>query len=169
MNYEDQIREMAEIIIKTAHIKGFEYSAAAGIFAAGYRKAKEVRKETAAGVAVCKFSIAVGRTYADQNGEKQTDFFNCTAWRGQAENLVRYMKKGNKIAVIGSMQSRAYEDRQGVKKTAWEVQVSEIEFLSPHEAQEKENEPPRGNTRGQAKNARKSVLTTLEEDDDIPF
>lgn len=125
--------------------------------------------ETAAGVAVCKFSVAVGRAYADQNGEKQTDFFNCTAWRQTADAVARYTKKGNKIAVIGSMQSRAYEDRQGVKKTAWEVQVSEIEFLSPHEAQEKESEPPRGNTRGQAKNARKPVLTALDEDDDIPF
>lgn len=125
--------------------------------------------ETAAGVAVCKFSIAAGRAYADQNGEKQTDFFNCTAWRQTADAVARYTKKGNKIAVIGSMQSRAYEDRQGVKKTVWEVQVSEIEFLSPHEAQEKESEPPRGNTRGQAKNARKPVLTALNGDDDIPF
>lgn len=125
--------------------------------------------ETAAGVAVCKFSIAVGRAYADQNGEKQTDFFNCTAWRQTADAVARYTKKGNKIAVIGSMQSRAYEDRQGVKKTVWEVQVSEIEFLSPHEAQEKGSEPPRGNTRGQAKNARKPVLTALDGDDDIPF
>lgn len=126
--------------------------------------------ETAAGVAVCKFSVAVGRAYADQNGEKQTDFFNCTAWRQTADAVARYTKKGNKIAVIGSMQSRAYEDRQGVKKTAWEVQVSEIEFLSPHEAQERENEPPRGNTKGQAKNARKPVLQAMDEDDDdIPF
>lgn len=125
--------------------------------------------ETPAGVAVCKFSIAVSRTYADQNGEKQTDFFNCTARRGQAENIAKYCAKGNKIAVVGSMQSRAYEDRQGVKKTAWEVQISEIEFLSPHEAQEKGNEPSRGNTRGQAKNARKPVLTALDGDDDIPF
>ena len=126
--------------------------------------------ETAAGVAVCKFSIAVGRAYADQNGEKQTDFFNCTAWRQTVDAVARYTKKGNKIAVIGSMQSRAYEDRQGVKKTVWEVQVSEIEFLSPHEAQEKESEPPRGNTREQAKNARKPVLQAMDEDDDdIPF
>lgn len=125
--------------------------------------------ETAAGVAVCKFSVAVGRAYADQNGEKQTDFFNCTAWRGQAENIAKYCVKGNKIALVGSMQSRAYEDRQGVKKTAWEVQVSEIEFLSPHEAQKKGGEPPRGNTCGQAKNARKPVLQALDDDDDIPF
>lgn len=125
--------------------------------------------ETAAGIAVCKFSVAAGRNYADQNGEKQTDFFNCTAWRQTADAVARYTKKGNKIAVIGSMQSRAYEDRQGVKKTVWEVQVSEIEFLSPHEAQKKGGEPPRGNTCGQAKNARKPVLQALDDDDDIPF
>ena len=135
----------------------------------GYLTRDPEFSETAAGVAVCKFSIAVGRAYADQNGEKQTDFFNCTAWRQTADAVARYTKKGNKIAVIGSMQSRAYEDRQGVKKTVWEVQVSEIEFLSPHEAQEEGREPPRGNTRGQAKNARKPVLQALDEDDDIPF
>lgn len=125
--------------------------------------------ETASRISVCKFSIAVGRTYADQNGEKQTDFFNCVAWRTQAENIARYCVKGNKVAVIGSMQSRSYEDRQGAKKTAWEVQVSEIEFLTPHASQESENEPSRGNTRGETKTKQKPVLTALDDDDDIPF
>ena len=55
-------------------------------------------RETASGVAVCSFSIAVGRNYTDGNGERQTDFFNCTAWRGLGETIARYTKKGNKAS-----------------------------------------------------------------------
>ena len=55
--------------------------------------------ETASGVPVCHFSIAVNRNYSSQDGERQTDFFNCTAWRAMAETIARYTKKGKKVAV----------------------------------------------------------------------
>ena len=86
--------------------------------------------ETPSGVSVCKFGLAVSRSY-EQDGERQTDFFNCTAWRGLAETIARYVEKGDKICVIGSIQLRNYEDNQGVKRTAVDIVVQEVEFLTP--------------------------------------
>ena len=59
--------------------------------------------ETASGVTMCRFAIAVNRNYST-DGERQTDFFNCTAWRGLADTVSRYAKKGKKVAVSGSIQ-----------------------------------------------------------------
>ncbi|MDE6585355.1 MAG: single-stranded DNA-binding protein, partial [Clostridia bacterium] len=73
--------------------------------------------ETNSGIKICRFSIAVNRNYSGADGERQTDFFNIVAWRGLAETAARYLKKGNKVAVSGSIELRNYEDSQGVKRT----------------------------------------------------
>lgn len=112
--------------------------------------------ETASGTAVCRFSIAVGRNYSNGNGERETDFFNCTAWRTLAESIARYCKKGNKVALSGSIQMRTYEDNQGVKRTAIDVVVQEAEFLTP---KPREEEPQRHN----------NGLQAFDDDGDIPF
>ncbi len=91
--------------------------------------------ETPSGVAVCRFAIAVSRDYANADGTRETDFFNITVWRGRAENCGRYLKKGNKVAVIGSLQNRSYEDKDGVKRTVTDVVANEVEFLTPKNAQ----------------------------------
>lgn len=64
------------------------------------------------------------------NGEQQTDFFNIVAWRQLAELCEKYLSKGKKVAVIGSIQTRTYE-KDGVKRTAWDILADEVEFLSP--------------------------------------
>lgn len=91
--------------------------------------------ETPNGVAVCRFSIAVSRDYAGSNGTRETDFFNIVVWRGRAENCGKYLKKGNKVAVVGSLQNRSYEDKDGIKRTVTDVIASEVEFLTPKSAQ----------------------------------
>ncbi len=90
-------------------------------------KDPELRK-TPTDVSVVQFTIAVNRSY-QQNGERQADFINCVAWRGQAENLARYIKKGGLIAVEGSIQTRSYDDANGVRKFVTEVVVNQITFL----------------------------------------
>ena len=122
--------------------------------------------ETPSGVATCRFSIAVNRNYTSQDGERQTDFFNCTAWRGQAETIARYTKKGNKVAVTGSIQLRNYEDNQGVKRTAVDIIAQDVEFLSPRDNEDSfDDEPaPRANTQ-----KRKPTLQAMDDDSDIPF
>jgi single-strand DNA-binding protein len=124
--------------------------------------------ETASGVPVCHFSIAVNRGYATQDGERQTDFFNCTAWRAMAETIARYTKKGKKVAVSGSIQLRNYEDNQGVKRTAVDIIAQDVEFLSPRESEDsfdEVNEMPRAS----AAPKRKPMLQAMDDDSDIPF
>lgn len=91
--------------------------------------------ETPSGVAVCRFAIAVSRDYANSDGNRETDFFNITVWRGRAENCGKYLKKGNKVAVIGSLQTRSYEDKDGIKRNVTDIIASEVEFLTPKSAQ----------------------------------
>ncbi len=96
--------------------------------------------ETPNGVAVCRFSIAVSRDYASSDGTRETDFFNITVWRGRAENCGKYLKKGNKVAVVGSLQNRSYEDKDGIKRTVTDVVANEVEFLTPKSAQNGDSE-----------------------------
>ncbi len=87
--------------------------------------------ETPSGVAVCRFAIAVSRDYANSDGTRETDFFNITVWRGRAEVCGKYLKKGSKVAIVGSLQNRSYEDKDGIKRNVTDVVANEVEFLSP--------------------------------------
>ena len=124
--------------------------------------------ETASGVAVCHFAIAVNRNYSSQDGERQTDFFNCTAWRTTAETIARYTKKGNKVAVGGSIQLRNYEDNQGVKRTAVDIIAQDVEFLSPRDSDDGFDDVVADAPR-QTTQKRKPVLQAMDDDSDIPF
>ena len=73
--------------------------------------------ETSGGVPYCRFSIAVNRNFTNADGNREADFFNVIVWRGQAEPCGRFLKKGSKIAIVGSLQNRSYEDKDGVKRT----------------------------------------------------
>lgn len=113
--------------------------------------------ETQSGIAVCRFAIAVNRRRTSE-GEPQTDFFNVTAWRGLAESVARYCKKGNKVAVTGSVQIRTYEGNDGVKRTSVDVVAEDVEFLTPKPYESAEE------------SKKKPVLEPLDEDyPDIPF
>jgi len=120
--------------------------------------------ETPSGIAVCRFSIAVNRDYTDSEGNRQTDFFNCTAWRGLGETIARYCKKGNKIEVEGSIQLRSYEDNDGIKRQAVDIIVKEVEFLTPKAREEDDYEEPQP-----PKKKKKPTLTPMDDDSDIPF
>lgn len=86
--------------------------------------------EAPSGAAVCRFSIAVNRDYKNENGERIADFFNITVWRNQAEVCGKFLKKGSKVAIVGSLQNRTYEDKDGIKRTVTDIIASEVEFLS---------------------------------------
>lgn len=87
-------------------------------------------RSTQNGTAVCTFALAVDRRFAREDGEREADFIPVVAWRGLAETCGKYLSKGKKAAVSGSLQTRKYEDRQGNKRTAFEVIAEEVEFLS---------------------------------------
>lgn len=86
-------------------------------------------KKTPTDVSVTQFTLAVNRTYQDKNGERQADFISCMAWRTQAENLCKYIKKGGQIAIEGNIQTRSYDDNNGVKRYVTEVVCDLITFL----------------------------------------
>ena len=88
-------------------------------------------RSTNTGIPVCNFSIAVNRRFKNaQTGQQETDFFNIVAWRQLAELCSRYLVKGRKVAVFGSIQTRSYEAQDGSKRTAFDIVADEVEFLS---------------------------------------
>ena len=84
-------------------------------------------RQTPNGVAVCSFSIAVNRRFAKE-GQQTADFINCAAWRQQAEFICKYFQKGSMIAVVGSIQSRTWENQEGKKQYSTDVVVDEVYF-----------------------------------------
>lgn len=93
-------------------------------------------RSTQSGVAVCNFSIAVNRRFRNpQTGQQETDFLNVIAWRQLAELCSKYLAKGRKVAVTGSIQTRQYEAKDGSKRTAWDIVADEVEFLTPQNQQ----------------------------------
>lgn len=121
--------------------------------------------ETNSGIAVCRFGLAVNRQYASSDGERETDFFQVTAWRGTGENVARYCKKGHKVAVVGSIQMRSYEDREGVKRTAVDIVAQDVEFLTQRARDDDgQYDEPTLRRRGA-----KPQLEAFDDDGDIPF
>ena len=111
--------------------------------------ADPILKTTSTGVAVCNFTIAVQRRFANANGEREVDFLPVIVWRAQAENCAKFLKKGSKAGVVGSIATRSYDDQNGNKRYVTEIVADEVEFLSSQ---------PREQGNG---------LTEI--DDDLPF
>ena len=114
-------------------------------------------KQTPQGISVCTFSVAVNRKGKDA----QADFINCQAWRGTAEFVSKFFKKGSSILVVGSIQTRSWEDQNGNKRFATEVNVDEAYFVD-------------GKSDGQASEQAFQLPSTtkfeeVKEDDDLPF
>lgn len=84
-------------------------------------------KTTPSGTSVCSFTLAVDRSYS-KDGNRQTDWIDCVAWRHTAEFICKYFYKGQQMAVVGPIQTRNYEDRNGNKRKAVEVNVTQVDF-----------------------------------------
>ena len=115
-------------------------------------------KATTSGTTVTSFTIAVDRRILTKNGEKITDFINCVAWRNTADFICKYFNKGDMIAVTGEIQTRKYEDKEGNKRTAFEVLVNNASFCGS-----------KNNSNNDAPPIDTSDFVTLENDDDLPF
>ena len=86
-------------------------------------------RHTQSGVAVTSFTLAVDRNYAKAGTERQTDWIDVVAWRSTAEFICKYFTKGQMMAVTGSIQTRTYEDRNGSKRKAVEIQATDVSFV----------------------------------------
>lgn len=106
-------------------------------------------KFTQNGNAVCNFTLAVNRTYKNEQGEYESDFINCIAWRGTAQFIGDYLSKGYQIAVSGSIQTRNYQAQDGSTRYVTEVLCDEVQNLQPIE--------------------KKSDPNNIKNQDDLPF
>ena len=92
---------------------------------------------TNSGISFAKFNLAVNRKFKKEDDEVSADFFNCISWRVQAENIAKYCHKGSKVAIVGELQTRSYDDKEGIKRYITEIIVNECEFL---DSKSKDNE-----------------------------
>lgn len=85
-------------------------------------------RHTQSGVAVASFTLAVDRDFKSHSGERKTDFVKCTAWKSVAEFTARYLSRGRMAVVVGSLQIRAWEDKEGNKRRTAEVIAESVYF-----------------------------------------
>ena len=113
-------------------------------------------KKTPSGVSVLTFTVAVNRM------KEKTDFLECVAWRNTAEFISKYFRKGQMIAVKGSIQTRSYQDKQGNKRKAVEVLVDKADFCGDKKMETKPdfNGFPKGSA---------NDFSTISDDEDMPF
>ena len=115
------------------------------------------------GISLCKFTIAVQRKFKNNSGESEADFINIITWRGIADNCSKYLHKGNKVGVVGSIQTRNYDAQDGTKRYVTEVIADEVEFLT--QKQENANKPQ---TEASEKQQVMQGFTPVDEDN-LPF
>ncbi|MEX6015195.1 single-stranded DNA-binding protein [Mammaliicoccus sciuri] len=96
-------------------------------------------RTTPSGVEVGNFTLAVNRTFTNQNGEREADFINCIVFRKQAVNVNQYLSKGKLAGIVGRLQTRSYENKEGQKVYVTEVVCDNVQFLEPKDSQNDSN------------------------------
>lgn len=125
-------------------------------------------------IAVTSFTIAVNRRFTRPGEEKQTDFIDIVAWRNTAEFVCKYFKKGQLIAVEGSIQTRSYQDKDGNKRKAFEIVASNLQFGESKKDGSSEFSESDSSSKSSPDTASYSSgsdndFQTIESDDDLPF
>ena len=130
-------------------------------------------KHTQNNVSVTSFTLAVERSYQKQGQEKQADFIDCVAWRGTAEFVCKYFRKGQLAAVQGSIQTRSYTDKDGNKRKSFEIVADNVHFAEP---KRDNNTSSQGNYPVQQNSTPDADYSTgnddfekMPTDDDLPF
>ncbi len=96
-------------------------------------------RTTPSGVEVGNFTLAVNRTFTNQQGEREADFINCIVFRKQAVNVNQYLTKGKLAGVVGRLQTRSYENKEGQKVFVTEIVCDNVQFLEPKDSQNGSN------------------------------
>lgn len=116
---------------------------------------------TNSGINYCRFTLAVPKRFSNQ-GERDAEFINIVVWRVQADNCHKYLKKGSKACVVGSLQTRSYDAQDGSKRYVTEVVAEEVEFLSTRNSTDNSTGVPSSSDNDA------SELQPIE-DDTLPF
>jgi len=108
----------------------------------GYLTRDPELRYTSNDIAFGRFTVAVNRTYHNQDGEREADFINIVAWRKLAENCVNFTRKGSMVLIEGRIQTRNYENDEGQKRYVTEVVADNVRFLkSPNNQNSKLKTP----------------------------
>lgn len=137
---------------------------------------------TQSGTAVANFTLAVNRTFTNQDGEREADFINCVIWRKAAENLANMVGKGAQIGVTGRIQTRNYENKEGQRVFVVEVVAENFQMLESRNKQNSQNNANTGasnnNANEHSRNQQNSTQSNTDPfggssidvtDDDLPF
>lgn len=120
-------------------------------------------KQTQSGTPVCTFNIAVNRRGA-KDGQQQSDFISCVAWRERAELISKYFRKGSSICIVGEIQTRKWQDSNGNNRNATEVIVNEVNFV------DSKSDNPSVSTPSYMPNAYNAPqFEEMDNNDDLPF
>lgn len=133
------------------------------------RLTKDVElRYTPSNVAVATFTLAVNRTFKNENGEREADFINCVMWRQQAENLANWAKKGALIGITGRIQTRSYDNQQGQRVYVTEVVAEQFQLLESRNSQgQSQTRPAHQETPDFSRSENTNPLDIS--DDDLPF
>ena len=132
-------------------------------------------REMGDGTKMAKFPIATTETYKNRQGEKvsNTEWHNIVLWRGLAEVAINWLKKGDSVYIEGKLKTRSWEDENGVKKYATDIQADNLSMLGSrrdNESQYQSNSSEQNtNTELKKVDENKVNETSHEEEDDLPF
>jgi single-strand DNA-binding protein len=125
-------------------------------------------RTTSTGLNVCSFTIAVNRRRTSQQANQpDADFFRIAAWKALAENCQKYLAKGRKVCVTGSVSVSTYEGKDGTTRASLDVTADDIEFLSPKE--DGEYHAPMGTMENKPKSGAEQGGFTQVDEDELPF
>ena len=123
-------------------------------------------RRTASDIPVCTFRLAVQRRFSNAQGVKEADFFTVVAWRQTAELCSRFLTKGRKCAVVGSLQTRSYDAQDGTKRYVTEVVADEVEFIGGQNQYNSGDVPPPPEPPASYQS---NTGFTQVDDDELPF
>jgi len=131
-------------------------------------------RHTSSDIPVTSFTLAVDRSYVKAGAERQADFIDIVCWRGNAEFASKYFRKGQLVAVEGSLQTRSYTDNQGIKRKAVEVLVNNLHFAEARRDNGGGQAMPSNNESHSPSSAAVSTgdngdFVEIDGDDDLPF
>jgi single-strand DNA-binding protein len=135
-------------------------------------------RHTPSNFSVTSFTVAVSRSYVKQGTERQTDFIDVVAWRNTAEFICRYFKKGQMIAIEGSLQTRTYQDKEGHNRKAVEVLANNVYFTESRSNSQNSNSERAYEERSSSSQEETPLafsqgsqddFSVISDDDDLPF
>lgn len=126
----------------------------------------ELRYTQTNNTAVAYFSIAVNRKFVKTGEERQADFFNIIAWNKLAENISKYLFKGNQVAISGRLETRSWDDPNGQKHYVTEVIAEEVDFI---ESKNKQNNEAILNSPSPINKNDDDTSDFISNSDDLPF